>query len=105
MNAISYSLCVILVFLSVKLEDLPNTFFSLNIYFNIPFWKGDKCMQTSMRQLRSLLNSLVGSTLTIATEYSQVSGCLTQVKYNYIVLSVGSDLLYIPLTSIKNIAY
>lgn len=56
-------------------------------------------------QLRLLLNSLIGSTLEVTTEYSRVSGTLTQVNYDFIVLRENSSLLYIPLTSIKSIAY
>lgn len=62
-------------------------------------------MVVNMWQLSSLLRSLVGSTLAITTEYSRVSGDLIDVKYDYIVLSVGSNLLYIPLTSIQNVTY
>ena len=62
-------------------------------------------MVVNMWQLSSLLRSLVGLTLAITTEYSRVSGALIDVKYDYIVLSVGSNLLYIPLTSIQNVTY
>lgn len=62
-------------------------------------------MVVNMWQLSSLLRSLVGSTLAITTEYSRVSGTLIEVKYDYIVLSVGSNLLYIPLTGIQNVTY
>ena len=62
-------------------------------------------MVVNMWQLSSLLRSLVGSTLVVTTEYSRVSGNLIQVKYDYIVLSVGANLLYIPLTSIQNVTY
>ena len=56
-------------------------------------------------QLRSLLSPLVGSTVSFTTEYSKVSGVLMDVKYDYVVLRVGSSFLYIPLASIQNIAY
>ena len=62
-------------------------------------------MVVNMWQLSSLLRSLVGSTLVVTTEYSRVSGTLIEVKYDYIVLSVGANLLYIPLTSIQNVTY
>ena len=59
----------------------------------------------NMWQLAAFLRSLIGSDVSIATEYSRVSGTLIEVKYDYIVLRVGSSLVYIPLTSIKNVAY
>ena len=58
-----------------------------------------------MWQLRLLLSTLVGSTLAVTTDYAKVSGNLVAVKSDYIVLSVNANLLYIPLTSIKNVAY
>ena len=58
-----------------------------------------------MWQLRLLLSKLVGSTLAVTTDYAKVSGNLVAVKFDYIVLSVNANLLYIPLTSIKNVAY
>lgn len=57
------------------------------------------------QQPRLKLNFLEGSTIEIATEYSSISGILVEVKSNYIVLRTNTDLLYIPLTSIKSISY
>ncbi|MBD8035508.1 DUF2642 domain-containing protein [Solibacillus sp. A46] len=58
-----------------------------------------------MQLLRTFLNSLKGSTLEVTTEYSRVSGKLIEVKTDYIKLKSNSNLLYIPLGSIQNIAY
>ncbi|MEK5186504.1 DUF2642 domain-containing protein [Solibacillus sp. FSL W7-1324] len=58
-----------------------------------------------MWQLRRTLETLKGSSLTVATEYAKVTGTLLEVNFDYITLSSNSDFLYIPLTSIKNIAY
>lgn len=58
-----------------------------------------------MWQLRTVLNSLKGSSLTVATEYAKVTGTLLEVNFDYITLTTNSNLLYIPLTSIKNLAY
>ena len=92
-------------FISVKLDYLPKNLLFVNIYLNILLLKGEKCVVTNMWQLSSLLDCLVGLTLAITTEYSRVSGILIEVKYDYVVLSVGSNLLYVPLTSIQNVAY
>ena len=58
-----------------------------------------------MQLLRTVLNSLKGSTLEVTTEYSKVSGTLIGVRTDYITLKSNSNLLYIPLGSIQNIAY
>lgn len=58
-----------------------------------------------MWQLRSILSALEGMTVDITTEYSTVSGILIEVKADYIVLRTTADLLYIPLASIKSVAY
>ncbi|MEK9199352.1 DUF2642 domain-containing protein [Ureibacillus sp. 179-F W5.1 NHS] len=58
-----------------------------------------------MWQLRSILSPLEGMTIDITTEFSTVSGILIEVKADYIVLRTTADLLYIPLASIKSVAY
>mgnify|MGYP004576443579 CR=1 FL=1 len=58
-----------------------------------------------MWQLRNILETLKGSSLTVATEYGKVTGTLLEVNFDYITLSSGANFLYIPVTSIKNIAY
>jgi hypothetical protein len=58
-----------------------------------------------MWQLREILNSLEGSTLDVTTEYLMVSGALLDVNFDYIVLRANTNLLYIPLESIKSVAY
>ncbi|MBD8027886.1 DUF2642 domain-containing protein [Ureibacillus sp. Re31] len=58
-----------------------------------------------MWQLRSILSPLEGMTVDITTEYSTVSGILIEVKADYIVLRTTADLVYIPLASIKSVAY
>ncbi|MER2029011.1 MAG: DUF2642 domain-containing protein [Solibacillus sp.] len=58
-----------------------------------------------MWQLRNILVPLKGSSLTVATEYAKVTGTLLEVNFDYITITSNSNLLYIPLTGIKNIAY
>lgn len=58
-----------------------------------------------MWQLRLILSPLEGMTIDISTEYSTVSGILVEVEADYIVLRTTADLLYIPLASIKSLAY
>lgn len=58
-----------------------------------------------MWKLLTILKSLEGSTIDISTEYSSVSGILVEIKSDYIVLRTNSDLVYIPLASIKSISY
>lgn len=58
-----------------------------------------------MWQLRSILSPLEGMTVDITTEYSTISGILIEVKADYIVLRTTADLVYIPLASIKSVAY
>lgn len=56
-----------------------------------------------MLQLRSALNSLEGSDVEILTEYSSVTGILVEVKSTYVVLRSSTDLIYIPIASIKHL--
>lgn len=58
-----------------------------------------------MWQLRERLNTIEGLTLEVTTEYSKVTGTLQAAKFHYIVLRVNSNLLFIPLESIKSLAY
>ncbi|MGN7479330.1 DUF2642 domain-containing protein [Solibacillus silvestris] len=58
-----------------------------------------------MGKLRVFLNSLKGSNIEVATEYSKVRGVLLEVNFDYITLRKNSDLLYIPLAGIQNVAY
>ncbi|MEK4627091.1 MAG: DUF2642 domain-containing protein [Solibacillus sp.] len=58
-----------------------------------------------MWQLRERLNTIEGLTLEVTTEYSKVTGTLHVAKFDYIVLRVNSNLLFIPLGSIKSLAY
>lgn len=58
-----------------------------------------------MGQLRAFLNSLKGSNLVVTTEYSKVAGVLVEVNLDFITLKTSSHFLYIPLTSIENVAY
>lgn len=48
-----------------------------------------------MHLLRTVLNSLKGSTLEVTTEYSRVSGTLIEVKTDYLTISsLGQILIY-----------
>ncbi|MDN4493192.1 DUF2642 domain-containing protein [Ureibacillus aquaedulcis] len=58
-----------------------------------------------MWQLRLILKSLEGSTIEVSTEYSSLSGILIEVEEDYFVLRTAAHLLYVPLTSIKSLAY
>ena len=58
-----------------------------------------------MGQLRLTLISLMGSTIEISTEYSDVNGILSHVMADYVVIRSNNGLTYIQLTSIKSVAY
>ncbi|RKJ42361.1 DUF2642 domain-containing protein [Butyricicoccus sp. 1XD8-22] len=58
----------------------------------------------TMLQLRLALKALEGSDVEILTEFSTVSGVLVEVQSTYIVLRSGTDLVFVPIASIKSLS-